>query len=299
MSDLRGRMDAEAARVRAAEGALGTVMQRANRRRVTRRVGGTLLALAIAGGGIGLAYATFPFGNGEARPAVAPTAGPTPGPTPTGDHGTPAPVKVELFNASTRSDVLPYLTSLLRQGRGSHHGGYSVSASSETEGSEVTVIIHAPGFEGEAERVASLFFPGADLRLGDPHPLVPLRIVVGEDFAERHAGALDAFAFVRDFGAARRDADRADLFLGTEAASYYHAGENDGGSLYGYAKGCPTEVEVAEDPESDVVTAGEVDEFYLFFCRRHADSWTELVRVGTVNGELRIVEAVLAVVSEG
>ena len=301
MDELKRTLQAKADEMR-----LDPEMPPALRPRVRRhRLLNSTVALALVGSvGFG-SYTGFRFALGKihdsasVRPANDPQAGPTPGPTPTGDRATPGAVKVELFNASTDSNVLPYLTSLLRHGRGAHHGGYSVTTISETEGSEVSVIIHALGYAEEAERVARLFFPEADIRPGDPHPLVPLRIVVGEDFARRHAQALDAFAFVREFGAARSDADRADLFLGTEAASYYHAGENDGGSLYGYAKGCPYEVEVAEDPASPVIAAGEVDEFYLFFCRKHADSWTEIVRVAPVNGELRIVEAFLAMASDG
>ncbi len=227
-----------------------------------------------------------------------PEVGPTPGPTPTSEDATPGAIPVELVNASTRADVPSYLDSLLEnQGRGAHHGGYHVLTISESEGSEVTVISHSVGAVLEAERVSRLFFPDSELRPDAMQHPVAMRIVVGEDFAQRHADALDAFALVREFGSARSDPDRADRFLGPGAATYYHG--DDDASLYGYAKGCEVEVWVAEDPEASEIAAGNLDEFHLSFCRRHTDSWTELIRVAPLNGELKVVEAFLAVVSEG
>jgi hypothetical protein len=244
-----------------------------------------------------VARTAFRLQGVDSDEADEPQAGPTPGPTPTSDDATPAPVLVELSNASTRSDVPAYLTSLLaNQGRGRRHGGYRVTTVTETEGSEVTVIFLRVGFEDDAARLSELFFPDADLRLdeesSDP---VPLRVVVGEDFGQRHADALEALALVQEFSAARRDADRADRFLGPKAATYYH-GDSDA-SLYGYAKGCDFEVLPGEESESPDVAAGSVDEFYIHICRMPSDVWSERVRVAPIDGELMIVDASLVAIA--
>jgi LytR cell envelope-related transcriptional attenuator len=225
-------------------------------------------------------------------------AGPSPGPTPTSDDATPAAIPVELSNASTRADVTSYVTQLLaNQGRGIHHGGYRVSAATETEGSEVTVILYDMGLEAEAERVARLFFPDAELRPGDTEGSARLTIVVGEDFGQRHAEALEAFGFVQEFSEARREGDGADRYLGPKAATYYY-GDRDA-SLYGYAKGCDFEVMVGEDSQSRDLAEGSVDEFYIHICRFPDDIWSERVRVAPIDGELKIVDAAIAaIVSE-
>jgi hypothetical protein len=283
-------MDDEARRVRGSDHALDAVVRRADRRRVIRRATGTFLALAIAAGGIGLAYATFQPG-GTQRPAGGPTIGPTPGPTPSGDAATPAAIEVEVANASTDPRVPTYVASFIEvRGRGVHHGGYRMVSSVETEGSEVTTVLYEPGFEAEAERMSTRLFSGAATAPDGIAGGAPLRVVVGQDFAERHATAVEAFELVRRFGAERTEPGRADLFLGPDAATYYHG--SDGG-LYGYAKGCPAEVWLTEEPTDP----GRGHEFYLSFCRRMADSWTERVRVAPLDGGLRIVEAMLVVTS--
>jgi hypothetical protein len=275
-----------ARQVSVGEAAMQEVIRRAERRRTFRRVGGAVLALAIAGGGISLAFATFR----PSEPSV-PAAGPTPGPTPTSDDATPAAIPVEIANASTDPRVPPFVESLLEaRGRGVHHGGYQVIVISETEGSEVTAVLHDPGLEAEAQRIVDRVLPGATVRPDAIPGGAPLRIVVGADFVESQAEALAAFEFVGRFGEARSTADRADLFLAEPAATYYHG--NDVGSLYGYAKGCPYEVRVTEE-----ASAEPGYEFYLAFCKDEAESWTERVRVDTVDGELLIVEAMLIVVT--
>jgi hypothetical protein len=113
-------------------------------------------------------------------------------------------------------------------------------------------------------------------------------VVVGQDFADRHAEAIAAMDLVQRFAAERTEPQRADLYLGPAAATYYHG--SDGG-LYGYANGCPAEVWLTEAPSD------HGHEFYLSFCRRESESWTELVRVAPLDGELKIVEAMLVVSS--
>ena len=286
MSELRGRMDELARRIHAGQDAMDEVVHRAERRRTFRRVGGAVLALAIAGGGIGLAYATFQPGR-----STDPAAGPTPGPTPTSDDATPAPIQVDIANASTDSRAPSYLASLLQvRGRGVHHGGYQVISSTETEGSQVSVVLFDPGREAEAQRIVTRVLPGATVRPETIPGGAQLRIVVGADFVQSQAEALAAYEFIGRFGEARSTADRADLFLAEPAATYYHG--NDVGSLYGYAKGCPYEVRVTEEASEE-----PGHEFYLVFCGDQAESWTERVRVDTVDDELLIVEAMLIAIT--
>src|SRR5688572_11675851 len=76
MSEFRPFLDREARQVHGDPGALDAVLRRAERRRTMHRAAAGAVALAIAGGSLGLAYAAF-RPDREVRPI-----GPVPGPTP-------------------------------------------------------------------------------------------------------------------------------------------------------------------------------------------------------------------------
>lgn len=314
MSDFHDPLDLEARRINAGPDVLTEVRRRAARRRRTQRLTSAVLALAIGGAGIGLSYAAF-NGTGSGRPSAGPSSTPTPGPTPTSDGGTPAPIPISIENRAGDPDVQPYVISWIEAlGRGAHHGGYDlgdVSPSSDGAGVApvlagepvpLTTIYFNPGYEREAVRVERLLFPGAaiapwasrDVTGGAAHPDLQsaLHVVLGTDFAERHAAALKAFAFVGEFGFARVvGSPNTDRFVTEEVARAYEEGRQDL-SMYDYSRGGTYRVWVTS--ERGIPRDGESGvEFQLTFRDMESDFYSELLRVVESRGQLKIVEASL------
>ena len=237
MPDLRGRMDDEARRVRAGDDALESVVRRADRRRVARRATGTFLALAVAAGGVGLAYATFRPGNG-ARPSGGPTAEPTSSaraPIPEGIH-------LVVLDAAPALEELP-LVSYLEHFLNPELQRYRILGATETEGSEVTVLMYQPGYEDEASALRDDFFPGADVRPDHEASDAPLRIVIGEDFEARHGAHVRNLATTYDFmwARVRGQTERVEPLLWASAADQFAAHEG-GMDLYAYTQRATFEI---------------------------------------------------------
>jgi hypothetical protein len=250
----------------------------------------------------------------------SPTGGetPVPGPTPTGDDETPAPVKIVIEDRTGANKTLNYAYAWIEaRGRGTDHGGYDVGEAynSGFEGSQetsvaptltgdpipITTIYCEPQYDAEAARMQRLLFPGArisreppddgvNVDYGDHQPA--LRVELGQDFAERHRQAMDAYWFLGDFGLAREvESPRAYSFVTEEAARAYREGPEL--SMYEYAAGRPFDVGVTQNGGVPVDGEPGVELSLTYYGDTEADFHSELVRVSIVDGELRVVEASL------
>jgi hypothetical protein len=234
MSELRPYLDREAGRVRTDPGALDAVTRRAERRRAIRRVTSGVVALAVAGGSIGLAYAAFRT-DGEGRPAGQPV----PAPTPTGGQATPEPLPIEILSGTENDTPAAYVAARLAgEGHAIREGGYDVVLTgTATHQPPHTVILCPPMFDHEASLLQQALFPTARIDGALPDEDVALRIILGRDLEEQDDGGLEAFDVAEAFMGFRalRD-DRAHRFLSDLAADQYHRGEG-GLELFGYAEG--------------------------------------------------------------
>jgi hypothetical protein len=230
MSDLRDLLDGEARRVRARPEALAAVRRRADRRRRVRRIASGALALAIAAGGIGLAYAAFRPSEG-ARPAGTPV----PGPTPTSDDETPAPLRVRLLNGSRVETLVNSTTARLQsEGLLERRGGYVVvedGFASEVRGS--TAIICPPQWDQEAAQLQRWLVPGAEIHGAIPNDRYEITVILGQDFAQRNKDQTLAYALITDFLDRRSRGSGAEALLSAEASRQFEEGPG-GLSLYGY-----------------------------------------------------------------
>jgi hypothetical protein len=225
MSELRRRLDGEAGQVHAGPGALDDVLRRAERRRRTRRIATAVVALAVAGGSLGLAYVAFDPGR-EVRPA-----GPAPGPT-----ASPDALSIEIvgeIDTTTR-----YVRARLEgEGPAIRDGGYDVGIRESTDPPPRTLISCPAQFDHEAELLRQALFPTATIGPAVPDEDVALRITLGLDFEEHDDGGLAAFELTDSFMGFRALRDgRANELLADGAADQYHRGEG-GLELFGYADG--------------------------------------------------------------
>jgi hypothetical protein len=219
MSDLRPFLEREARRIRSRPDALDAVRRRAGRRRITRRIAAGAVALALAGGGLGLAYAAF-----RSDRDALPGTGPIPGPTPTAD----AVVSGVIIGNQSSADSGAVFARALLAGEGQPT---ELMLLPEGDGDFTTIHCH-PTREDDAVALRDRFFPGAELRPRiDPETIL---VSIGDDFIENNAATYDHFILVQDFMRRRVEGARADFLLATDAATAYHAGTG-GLSLYGYA----------------------------------------------------------------
>jgi hypothetical protein len=248
MSEFGPFLDREARRIDPQPGTLDVVLRRAERRRFARRVASGVVALALAGGGIGLAYATF-APDREGRPASRPVPGPTPTagpqPSPTTEEARP-PLRIEVLNG------------IAAPGSGWRQGPEELAA-----GDAATALISGLGgvdgrpfevtWHGERPRrpvrtttiycLPSLDHVAAELQDGlsvpsDIRPLIPasgfdLRVVLGDDFVRSNPTAVATARLVSEFMTARHADAGAEPYLSDLAARDYAAGIG-GLSLYGY-----------------------------------------------------------------
>jgi hypothetical protein len=233
MSEIRPHLDREARRVHAHPRALDDVMRRAERRRAVRRVTSGIVALAVAGGSIGLAYAAF-RPDREARPAGAPLPGPSTTPQATPTHW----VGILVTNASSKEGAAELAAARLGA-EGVPPDVVDVSdrpatgaAEGETAAGRTTIFCH-PNVEDVARSLRDRLFPGAELQGRiDPETIV---VSVGDDFVRRNESMLANFMTVRTFMSRRVQGSGAESFLSDDAARDY--AEDPGLSLYGYAVG--------------------------------------------------------------
>ena len=241
MPDLHDFLDDEARRVRAKPGALGGVLDRANRR--TRRIATTVLALVVAAAGVGLAYAAFrPAGQAEPRGL------PIPGPT---VSGTPGRVLITVINASATEGAAEFGTAVMAA-----HGVMVDVAEVPLRGDpqEVTRIHSHPAQEEQATLLSRRFFPYAELRLRAAPGVIEIRI--GTDFIEANRDLFENFAVVRSFMTRRVEGDGAEAFLSDDAAVQF--GDEPGGiSLYRYAANGAFQIRSLTRPR-DVTSVAEV-----------------------------------------
>jgi hypothetical protein len=225
MPDLRDFLDDEARRVRSEPGALGAVLDRASRRRRSKRIATGALALAVAAGGIGLAFAAF-------RPArqVEPGNVPVPGPRPS-----ISPVDITgliVTNHTGIQGASEFAVAMMAA-----EGVVADVVAVPPEGrSERTAIYSHTLREEEAIDLRDRLFPGAELR----PPIDPevIEIRVGRDFIDARSSLFESFAVVRSFMTRRIEGGGAEAFLSEEAARQYTNGVG-GLSLYGYAEEAP------------------------------------------------------------
>lgn len=258
-----------------------------------------------------LAIAAYRLGeyipDPQAMPSGSPTATPVPGPTPTSDKATPAAIPIELEDATTTGGVGAYAATFIETWGGGRHGGYLPSTiSTADEPSSVTAIYRDPGFESEAQRVVRLLFPGAEIRPPHiPDDDVHLRVVLGDDFAQRHAEYIDAFSVLQSFMDARARGRGAEGFLTSKTERQYGIFPNydPDPSLYGYAEGATYDVELGEAPipRSQRIDGGLAGiTFYVTIHEASSDRcYSERLRIADVDGQLKVIEAFLSVTCEG
>jgi hypothetical protein len=225
MSELRGPLDREARNVRADPRALDEVLRRAERRRRTRRIATGAVALAVAGGSLGLAYAAFRPGS-DPHPAARPVPGPT-----TTPEVEPAPIAVIVANGSDTEAAAEFAAALLV---GEAVAPDVVMVTRPAIHRDVTTIHCHPAREAEAVRLRDEFFPGAVLRPRiDPRALL---VTVGDDFVRDNRAMFEHYMTVRGFMHRRTQGSGAEAFLAEAAARDYAEGVG-GLDLYAYAEG--------------------------------------------------------------
>jgi hypothetical protein len=225
MSDLRGPLDNEAGRVHADPRALDEVIHRAERRRRARRIATGAVALAVAGGSLGLAYAAFRPGS-DPRPAARPIPGPTI--TPAVER---VPLGVIVANGSDTEAAAEFAAALLV---GEAVTPEVVVATPPATPRDVTTIHCHPAREEEALQLRDEFFPGAVLRPRiDPRTLL---VTVGDDFVRDNRAMFEHYMTVRGFMHRRTQGSGAEAYL-SEAAARDYAERVGGLDLYAYAEG--------------------------------------------------------------
>jgi hypothetical protein len=225
MSDLRGPLDHEAGKVYADPRALDEVIRRAERRRRARRIATGVVALAVAAGSLGLAYAAFRTGA-DTRPAGRPVPGPTNTP-----EVEPAPVGVIVANGSDTEAAGDFAAALLV---GEAVAPDVVIVTRPATHRAVTTIHCHPGREDEALRLRDELFPGAELRPRiDPRTLL---VAVGDDFVRDNRKMFEHYMTVRGFMNRRTQGSGAEAYL-SEAAARDYANGVGGLDLYAYAEG--------------------------------------------------------------
>jgi hypothetical protein len=249
MSEFRPFLDREARRVHADPGALEAVLRRAERRRTWRRAAAGAVALAIAGGSLGLAYAAF-RPDREARPAREPVPGPTPIP-----QAMPGP-SVLVTSASATEGAAEFAAAILTAAGSPPEVvdiSYRDSAGAEdAEEAQGTTIFCHPTVEGLAVTLRDRFFPGADLQGRiDPDTIV---VAVGDDFIRDNGTMFENFMTVRSFMTRRAEGNGAEAFLSDDAAREFAEGTN-GLSLYGYTEGARFWVAALHPGEDDTAVA--------------------------------------------
>jgi hypothetical protein len=211
------------------------VLDRAGRRRRTKRFATGALALVVAGAGFGLAYAAF-RPTRQVEPGGLPVPGPTPSPR---SVPTPDPLPIEILSGTASETPAAYLAARLAgDGRSIREGGYAVVLTGRaTHQPPRTLILCPPQFDHEAAALEQTMLPGAHIQGALPDEDVALRIILGEDFERTHEGGLKAFDVVDTFMRFRElEDDRAHRFLSDVAADQYHRGEG-GLELFGYTDG--------------------------------------------------------------
>jgi hypothetical protein len=238
MPDLGDLLDDEASRVRGGPGALDAVLRRAGRRRRTRRIASGVLALALAGGAFGLAYAAF-RPSGRPTPAGRPIPGPSV--TPTSDDATPPPLRLRLLNGA-RVETLANSTALRLESEAPLERGYLVVEHGFAQTHRaVTGIFCPPYLDVEAERLRDWLFPGAEIHGAIPNDRYELTVILGEDYAARNERQTAAYALFTDFLDRRAIGSGAEELLSPDAAALFR--QRYGGlSLYGYTTQPGTEV---------------------------------------------------------
>jgi hypothetical protein len=230
MSELQRRLDGEAQQVQAESRALDDVLHRAERRRRVRRIVTGAVALAVAGGSLGLAYAAFRPGA-DTHPAGRPVPGPTPTEATTSD-----PLPIEIIGDTHAQAYL--LARLAGEGSAIREGGYDVVLRGNGTHQPAHTLINCPAeFDHEAQILQQALFPTASIGPALPDEDVALRITLGRDFEEQDDGGLTALEFTQAFMAVRvLPDDQAHRYLSDNAADQYHRGEG-GLELFGYADG--------------------------------------------------------------
>src|SRR5919108_5368650 len=217
-------LDDEARRLRSEPGALGAVVERAKRRRRTRRLVTGTVALILAAGGIGLTYAAFVPGM-PTRPGVGPVPGPTPTASPWVITG------LIISNQSDTEGAAEFAAALLA-------GERVVTEATQLgggEGSRETTAIYChPNREAEAIELRNRFFPGADLFPRITEDQIEVRI--GDDFVRGHRHLFNLYITARSFMTRRVEGSGAEAFLPADVAEEYER-EGSGLSLYAYTMG--------------------------------------------------------------
>lgn len=218
MPDLYDFLDDEARRVRSEPGALGAVLDRASRRRRSKRIATGALALAVAAGGIGLAFAAF-------RPARQAQQGgfPVPGPS---VSASPGPRLVSVVNSSAIEGAAEFAAAVMAA---EGVGVDVVEVAPSGHPNDVTRIHRHPAHEEEAIRLRDRFFSGAELRPRIDPDVIEIR--VGRDFIESRPVLFEQFAAVRSFMTRRLEGSGAEAFLSDDAARQYGSGQS-GLTLY-------------------------------------------------------------------
>lgn len=241
MPDLHDSLENEARRVRSEPGALGAVLERAGRRRRTRRIASGVLALAVAGGGIGLAYAAF-RPTRDLRPG-----GPLPGPT---TSVSPDPVAFEglsIGNRSSQEGAAEFARALLA----SEGVAADLMLLRAQEGnSEATTIHSHSSRQADAVSLRDRFFPDAELVSRIDPGSETLLVAIGNDFLHEHEREFELFMTVRSFMTRRVEGAGAEAFLSDDAADQYADGQN-GLSLYGYTQGGGFQIQVFHRGEDE------------------------------------------------
>ena len=240
MPDLGDLLDDEARRVRGGPEALDEVLRRAGRRRRARLIGSGVLALALAGGAFGLAYAAF-RPSGRTAPAARPVPGPSVTPTPTTDDATPPPLRLRLLNGA-HVETLANSTVLRLESAAPLERGYDVvERGFAPTHRAVTAIFCPPYLDAEGERLRDWLFPGAEIHGAIPNDRYELTVVLGEDYAARNERQTAAYALFIDFLDRRAIGSGAEGLLSPEAAALFD--QRYGGlSLYGYTTQPGTEL---------------------------------------------------------
>jgi hypothetical protein len=242
MSEFRPFLDREARQVHSDPGALDAVLRRAERRRTIRRAAAGAVALAIAGGSLGLAYAAF-------RPdrETGPT-GPVPGPTPSVVPSADVIAGLVISNGSSTEAAAEFAVAIL----GAKGVAPDVVVVSPSETHRATTTIHChPTRETEAAALRDRFFPGAELQGRiDPDSIL---VAIGDDFVRDNEALLANFMTVRSFMERRVEGAGAEVFLSDDAAGDY--AEGPGLSLYGYTVGARFRITALHPGEDGSATA--------------------------------------------
>lgn len=287
MSEFRPFLDREAQEIDPQPGAFDGVLRRAERRRSARRVATAVVALVLAGGGIGLAYATLgpdrggrPTGQPVDRTRVRPVPGPT--------HTPRANVVPGLVigNQSSVDGAAEFAIALLAS------DGIEADLTllrAERKDIDVTTINCHPARESDALALQDAYFPGAEL-----HPRIDpdsVLISVGNDFIESNRTMFANFIAVRSFMTRRVEGAGAEAFLSDEAAREFATG---GLSLYDYAVGGAFAIQALHPSEED----GAVADVLVFSSAKSRAVAMERLTVGDLDPEDGTPEILAAELTE-